>query len=82
MCIRDRSFSAYLVDYKLKKVEEEFELRTNNTNYIDIDKRLIKPEMLLFTKEFLGVPIYLSIKNKSLSLEHTHPPHEYILSSE
>ena len=24
--------------------------------------------------------MYVSIKNSSLSFEHTHPPHEYILS--
>ena len=29
----------------------------------------------------MGVPIYISIKNKHVSLEHTHPPHEYILSN-
>ena len=75
-------FYAYLVDYKLKKVEKKFELLTNNVNYLKIEKELIRPEMLLFTRDYVGVPIYLSIKNKSLSLEHTHPPHEYILSSE
>ena len=32
------------------------------------------------TDKFLGIPIYMSIKNKHISFEHTHPPHEYILS--
>ena len=46
-----------------------------------LNKKLIKPEIFLFTKDFLGIPIYTSVKNKHVSFEHTHPPHEYILSN-
>ena len=35
--------------------------------------------MFFITKGFLGIPIYLSLKDGHLSLEHSHPPHEYIL---
>ena len=47
------------------------------TNFIEIQNDLLKPNIYLSTQEFLGIPIYLSIKNRHLSLEHTHPPHEY-----
>ena len=74
-------FKAYLVDIKNKKIEYEYDLKSNFTNSIEISNKLIKPEIFLVTKKFLGVPIYVSTKNKFISCEHTHPPHEYILSS-
>lgn len=74
-------FYAYLVDYKSRKIEEKFELYTNNTNLLEIKKEFIRPEIFFVTKEYLGIPMYASIKNNFLSFEHTHPPHEYILSN-
>ena len=38
------------------------------------------PEIFLVTDKYLGIPMYISVKNNHLSFEHTHPPHEYILS--
>lgn len=73
-------FNAYFVDYKEKKVIKKIDLITNYTNCIEISSELIKPDILFFTANFLGVPMYVSIKNKNISFEHTHPPHEYILS--
>ena len=74
------NFKAYLVNYKTKTIEEKYELKTNNTNCIEINKNLIKPEIFLITEKYLGIPMYISLKNNFLSFEHTHPPHEYILS--
>ena len=74
------NFKAYLVNYKTKSIEEQFEIKTNYTNCIEISKKLIKPEIFLATDRYLGVPMYVSIKNNFLSFEHTHPPHEYISS--
>ena len=73
-------FKAYLVDIYKKKIHSEIDLLTNTTNFIKLKNHLIRPEIYLFTKSYLGVPIYLSEKNGHLSLEHTHPPHEYILN--
>tara|TARA_Y100001970_G_C14159463_1_gene817631 strand:+ start:722 stop:1483 length:762 start_codon:yes stop_codon:yes gene_type:complete len=73
-------FKVYLVNYKLKKIEEQFEIKTNYTNFIEINKQLIKPEVFLVTDRYLGIPMYVSIKNNFLSFEHTLPPHEYILN--
>ena len=75
-------FKAYFVNYKTKIIEETYEIKTNNSNCIEINKKLIKPEIFLITNEYLGIPIYVSMKNNFLSLEHTHPPHEYILSED
>ena len=33
------------------------------TNFIEIQNDLLKPNIYLSTQEFLGIPIYLSIKN-------------------
>ena len=74
-------FKAYIVNCNSKKIEEEYEITTNHTNLIEINKKLIKHDNFLYTKGFLGVPIYVSTKNKFVSCEHTHPPHEYILSN-
>ncbi len=76
----EENFKVYLVNYKRKSIEEEFEIKTNYTNFIEINNKLIKPEIFLVTDKYLGIPMYVSIKNNFLSFEHTHPPHEYILS--
>ena len=68
------------VNYKTKRIEEQFEIKTNYTNYFEISNKLIKPEIFLTTDKYLGIPMYVSVKNSFLSFEHTHPPHEYILS--
>ena len=47
-----------------------------------MEKEFIKPEVFLFTDKYIGLPIYCSIKNKHISFEHTHPPHEYIMSED
>lgn len=76
----EETFKAYLVNYKTKCVEEQFEIKTNYTNCIEVSNKLIKPEIFLTTDKYLGIPMYVSVKNNFLSFEHTHPPHEYILS--
>ena len=76
----EENFRAYLVNYKSKCIEDQFEIKTNYTNCIEINNKLIKPEIFLVTDKYVGVPMYVSKKNNFLSFEHTHPPHEYILS--
>lgn len=73
-------FEAYLVNVKNKSIEETIEIKTNFTNSFEIKTSLIKPEIFLVTKNYLGVPMYVSVHDKHISFEHTHPPHEYILS--
>jgi hypothetical protein len=74
------SFTAYLVNIRKKTIEEKIEIKTNYTNSFELNKKLIKPEIFLITKKYIGIPMFISIKNKHVSFEHTHPPHEYILS--
>ena len=74
------NFNAYLVNINLRKIEDEFVIKTNYTNCFEIKNSLIAPEIFLVTKGFLGVPMYVSTNKKHVSFEHTHPPHEYILS--
>ena len=70
----------HLVNINLRKIEDEFVIKTNYTNYFEIKNSLIKPEIFLVTKGFLGIPMYVSTNKNHVSFEHTHPPHEYILS--
>jgi hypothetical protein len=74
-------FNVYLVDIIQKKIEEKFEIQTNYTNCFELKKSLIKPEIFLVSKDYLGIPMYVSVENNHVSFEHTHPPHEYILSN-
>ncbi|MAD14034.1 MAG: hypothetical protein CMI99_03700 [Pelagibacteraceae bacterium] len=76
----EENFKIFFVNYKTRSIEEQFQIKTNYTNCIEINNRLIKPEIFLVTDKYLGVPMYISVKNNFLSFEHTHPPHEYILS--
>ena len=76
----EENFKAYLVNYKTKSIEEKFEIKTNYTNCIEISNKLIKPEIFLTTDKYLGIPMYVSVKNSFLSFEHTLPPHSYLLS--
>lgn len=75
-----KKFRAYLVDIKNKKIKKEYEIQTNSTNLINLPNDMIKSNIYLFTKDYLGIPIYITLKKGHLSFEHTHPPHEYILT--
>ena len=75
-------FKLYFINIKGKKVLNKIELLTNTSNFIELDKDLLSPETYIFSENYLGIPIFLSIKNNHLSCEHTHPPHEYILSDD
>jgi hypothetical protein len=75
-------FKGFLINIKSKKILKEFKLLTNFTNEIILENKFIGPDIFLFTDKFIGIPMYVSIKNKHISFEHTHPPHEYILSKD
>ena len=57
-------------------------LITNQTNFIEISKEHVHPDNYIFTKNFIGLPIFLSEKNFNISFEHTQPPHEYLVGSD
>ena len=75
-------FGIYFVNFKTKKILKKIIGVTNFLNEIVVEKIFIQPDVFLFTDNYLGVPIYCSIKDKHISLEHTHPPHEYIASND
>ena len=68
----------YFVDLLNNKVLHKETLLTNTTNQINVDKNFIKSNIYLYSDNYVGIPIFVSIKNKHLSMEHTHPPHLYI----
>lgn len=75
-------FSVFFVNFKTKQILKKFPVFTNLLNEIIVESEFISPEVFLYTDKFLGIPIFCSIKNKHISFEHTHPPHEYILSGD
>jgi hypothetical protein len=72
-------FEVFFVNLKTKRVLKREVALTNFTNEIIVEKDFIKPEVFMFTDKYIGVPVFCSIKGKHISLEHTHPPHEYIM---
>ncbi len=72
-------FNGYIININTKKILKKIELLTNQANYIELSKNLISPENYFYTDRFLGIPLFLVRKKDDLSLEHTHPLHEYIL---
>ena len=73
-------FCVFFVNIKTMKVLKKEVVSTNFLNEIIVEKEFIKPEVFLFTDKYLGVPIFCSIQSNHVSFEHTHPPHEYIIS--
>lgn len=78
----NEEFEILLVNVKKKTIIEKFKVYTNMTNEIKILKDYIGPDIYFYSKNYIGIPIFMSINNKHISLEHTHPPHEYILSED
>jgi len=72
-------FNIYFIDVENKIILDKHKIITNQTNIIEINKDLIKPNIFLFSDGYVGIPIFLSIMDGHLSLEHTHPPHHYII---
>ena len=77
-----KKFKAYFINIESKEILYKNDIYTNQTNEIDVSNDLINPEIFLFTDKFLGIPMYVSIKDSNISFEHTHPPHDYILSND
>jgi len=71
-------FFIYFVDVDKKEILHKEIAFTNQTNQIVVDPELIQSKNYIFSGGYLGIPIYVSIKNNHLSMEHTHPPHLYI----
>jgi hypothetical protein len=76
------SFYAYFINHKLKKIIHKEKIYTNQANFIDLPEAFLDNDIYLFTNEYLCIPLYISMKNNQISFEHTHPPHEYILSDD
>ena len=72
------NFSIYFVDINLQKIIDIKNAYTNHTNVFEIKSKYINPNIFLYSDKFVGIPIFVSIKNNHISMEHTHPPHLYI----
>ena len=72
-----KKFNLYFIDKKLKKVLSVKEILTNSVNEIkNLNDYLFGENIFLFTKDYLGFPVFLSENNGQISFEHTHPPQE------
>lgn len=71
-------FNIYFVDILNEKILHKETVLTNTTNQINVDTKLINSNIYLFSENYIGIPIFVSIKNLHISMEHTHPPHLYV----
>ena len=72
----------YFINIKEKNILAIHEIKSNALNEIEVNSDFIKESTYIFTKGCIGIPLFISIKNNSISFEHTHPPHHYILSDD
>lgn len=72
----------YFLDLKKGEILHDVLIKSNYSNLIEVSNKLLNKNIYLFSENCLGIPVYISIKNKHLSLEHTHPPHHYILGKD
>lgn len=78
----NKNFKIYVINIKSKQILRIFNCKSNQTNIFEVSKDIIHSENFIYSKNYLGIPIYVSIKSKHVSMEHTHPPHEYILTDD
>jgi hypothetical protein len=76
----NEEFGVFFVNLKTKKILKKEVALTNFLNEYIVEEEFIKPDVFLFTDKYIGIPIFCSIQDNYVSLEHTHPPHEYIMS--
>lgn len=76
------NFEVFLINIKSFKILKIFKCKTNQMNILNIDKNFINNENYIFSKNYLGIPVFCSEYDGNISVEHTHPPHEYILSDD
>ena len=75
-------FNIHFINIKNKSIIQTEEVYTNFSNLIFVKKELINQETYIFSEKFIGIPIFISVNNNHISMEHTHPPHQYILSQD
>jgi hypothetical protein len=79
---RNNKSKLYFINISTKQIVNQFEIKENFLNQLDIDKKYISEDIYIFTENCLGIPLYVSVKDNHISFEHTHPPHHYILSED
>jgi hypothetical protein len=75
-------FEFYIIDYEKEKILHKGNIFTNSINEIDVNPSWIKPSNFLFTKNYIGIPVYVSSNGNNISCEHTHPMTEYVFGNQ
>jgi len=77
-----KPFEIFLVDLKTEKILTKATFYTNRTNILNIPKMKNYKNCCFYSDGFLGIPIFISYGNRNgMSMEHSHPPHLYLQSS-
>lgn len=74
--------SGFIIDLKQEKILRKINLLSNTTNIIPLLDDDLGKDIYFFSKGMSGIPIFVSEKDGHLSMEHTHPPHLYLLGNE
>jgi len=71
-------YKLFFLDIEKKKIVMTKKIFSNTTNIIPIEKKFIQNKYYILSEKILGIPIYISVHDGHLSMEHTHPPHLYL----
>ena len=62
---------------------KDTKIKSNSCNFIDLNNLNIEDDELLvcYSKSMSGIPLFLSFSNddRTMSLEHTHPPSSFLI---
>ena len=78
---KKEDFEIFIINKKEKKILSKKFIKTNYTSLIELENKYLDEDCYLFSKNYVGIPIFLTSKKNHLSLEHTLPLTSYILSS-
>ena len=89
ICLK-KKIKLYYIDRVKMNNFDLLKKNTINDSYIYIKNKHVDPNMkkfskdsvFLFTENILGIPIFVTVDNDHISMEHTHPPHQYILTKD
>ena len=63
----------------MKKILHQGKIWSNYSNKINVNEEFIKDSVYFYSENLIGIPVYISINNGHISMEHTHPPASFVI---
>ena len=75
-------FEILVVNITSKKILLKKNVKTNTTNLIELTPDLIQKDCYIVSKKYVAIPIFITVKDGHISMEHTLPPSSYLMTSD